>query len=47
MGLPKRLTEMQKRFCQYLVFGGPDGPVDKKEAAKQAGSSPKRAGREG
>ena len=34
MGLPKRLTEMQKRFCQYLVFGGPDGPVNKMEAAE-------------
>jgi hypothetical protein len=26
MGLPKRLTEMQKRFAELLVFGGPDGP---------------------
>jgi predicted metal-dependent hydrolase len=24
MGLPKRLTEMQKRFAELLVFGGPD-----------------------
>ena len=22
MGVPKRLTEMQKRFAEYLVFGG-------------------------
>ena len=47
MGLPKRLTEMQKRFCQYLVFGGPDGPVNKMEAAELAGYSPKRARQEG
>jgi len=47
MGLPKRLTEMQKRFCQYLVFGGPDGPVNKMEAAELAGYSPKRARVEG
>ena len=47
MGVPKRLTEMQKRFCQYLVFGGPDGPVNKKEAAELAGYSPKRCMEEG
>jgi len=47
MGVPKRLTEMQKRFCQYLVFGGPDGPVNKMEAAEMAGYSPKRARVEG
>jgi phage terminase small subunit len=47
MGLSKRLTEMQKRFCQYLVFGGPDGPVNKMEAAEMAGYSPKRARVEG
>ena len=47
MGLPKRLTEMQKRFCQYLVFGGPEGPVNKMEAAELAGYSPKRARVEG
>ena len=34
MGVPKRLTEMQKRFAEFLVFGGPDGPVNKSEAAK-------------
>ena len=33
MGVPKRLTEMQKRFAEHLVFGGPDGPVTKTEAA--------------
>ena len=47
MGRPKRLTEMQKRFCQYLVFGGPDGPVNKMEAAELAGYSPKRCRQEG
>ena len=34
MGVPKRLTEMQKRFAEYLVFGGPEGPVNKSEAAE-------------
>jgi phage terminase small subunit len=47
MGVPKRLTEMQKRFCQYLVFGGPEGPVNKAEAAELAGYSVKRARQEG
>ena len=47
MGLPKRLTDMQKRFAEYLVFGGPDGPVSKAEAAELAGYSVKRARREG
>tara|TARA_R100001086_G_scaffold81912_1_gene40171 strand:- start:4 stop:546 length:543 start_codon:yes stop_codon:yes gene_type:complete len=47
MGLPKRLTDMQKRFAEFLVYGGPDGPVSKAEAAKLAGYSPDRARREG
>ena len=47
MGVPKRLTEMQKRVCQYLVFGGPDGPVNKMEAAELAGYSHKRCRQEG
>jgi len=47
MGVPKRLTEMQKRFAEYLVFGGPQGPVNKKEAAELAGYSPKRCMEEG
>ena len=47
MGLPKRLTDMQKRFVEFLVFGGPDGPVSKTEAALLAGYSPKRAMVEG
>jgi len=33
MGVPKRLTEMQQRFAEFLVFGGPDGPMTKREAA--------------
>ena len=47
MGLPKRLTDMQKRFVEFLVFGGPEGPVSKTEAALLAGYSPKRAMVEG
>ena len=47
MGVPKRLTEMQQRFAEYLVFGGPDGPMSKREAAIAAGYSPARAMREG
>ena len=33
MGVPKRLTEMQQRFAEFLVFGGPDGPMTQTEAA--------------
>ena len=47
MGLPKRLTEMQQRFAEFLVFGGPDGPMTQTEAAIAAGYSPKRARVEG
>mgnify|MGYP003118660002 CR=1 FL=1 len=47
MGVPKRLTEMQQRFAEYLVFGGPDGPMTKREAAVAAGYSKDRAMREG
>ena len=47
MGLPKRLTEMQRRFAEFLVFGGPDGPMTQTEAALAAGDSPKRARQEG
>ena len=47
MGLPKRLTEMQKRFAEFLVFGGPDGPLSKSESAEMAGYSPKRSRVEG
>ena len=47
MGVPKRLTQMQKLFCQYLVFGGPEGPVNKTEAAKMAGYKEARCTVEG
>ena len=47
MGVPKRLTEMQQRFAEFLVFGGPEGPMTKREAAVAAGYSPDRAMREG
>ena len=47
MGMPKRLTEMQQRFAEYLVFGGPEGPMTKREAAIAAGYSKDRAMREG
>ena len=36
MGVPKRLTEMQQRFAEFLVFGGPDGPMTQTEAALAA-----------
>ena len=47
MGVPKRLTEMQMRFSEFVVFGGPDGPMTQAEAATAAGYSPKRARQEG
>jgi hypothetical protein len=47
MGVPKRLTEMQQRFAEFLVFGGPEGPMTKREAAIAAGYSKDRAMREG
>jgi hypothetical protein len=47
MGVPKRLTEMQKRFAELIVWGGPNGPVSQTEAAKMAGYSEKRAAQEG
>ena len=47
MGLPKRLTEMQQRFAEFLVLGGPEGPMTQTEAALAAGYSPKRARQEG
>jgi len=37
MGVPKRLTEMQKRFAEFVVFGGTDGPMTQAEAAIAAG----------
>ena len=47
MGVPKRLTEMQQRFAEFLVFGSADGPVTQGEAAKLAGYSEKRCRQEG
>ena len=47
MGVPKRLTEMQMRFAEFLVFGGSEGPMTQTEAAIAAGYSPKRARQEG
>ena len=47
MGVPKRLTEMQQRFAEFLVFGGQEGPMTKREAAIAAGYSKDRAMREG
>ena len=47
MGVPKRLTEMQQRFAELLVFGNADGPLTQTEAAIQAGYAPTRARQEG
>ncbi len=47
MGVPKRLTEMQMRFAEFVVFGGKDGAMTQGEAAIAAGYSPKRARSEG
>ena len=41
MGVPKRLTEMQKRFAEYLVYN--EGRTTGSDAAIAAGYSPKRA----
>ena len=42
MGVPKRLTEMQQRFAEFLVFGDENGPLTQTEARIRAGYSPKR-----
>jgi hypothetical protein len=47
MGVPKRLTEMQKRFAEFVVFGGTEGPMTQAEAATAAGYSANRARQEG
>ena len=47
MGLQKRLTEMQRRFAEFLVFGDENGQLTQSEAAIKAGYSPKRARQEG
>ena len=41
MGVPKRLTEMQKRFSEYIVFN--EGKTTGMEAAIAAGYSKDRA----
>ena len=41
MGVPKRLTEMQKRFAEYLVFN--EGRTTGRDAAIAAGYSKDRA----
>ena len=46
MGVPRRLTEMQMKFAEIIVFGGPEGPVTGKEAATLAGYSANRATQE-
>ena len=46
MGLPKRLTEMQRRCAELLVFGDESGPLTQTEAALKAGYSQKRARQE-
>ena len=47
MGVPKRLTEMQRRFAELYVFGDEHGPLTKTEAAVRAGYSENRARQEG
>jgi hypothetical protein len=47
MGVPKRLTEMQMRFAEFIVFGGPEGPMTQGEAATAAGYSAQRSRQEG
>ena len=47
MGLPKRLTDMQMKFAEFLVFGDETWPLTKTEAAIKAGYSSKRARQEG
>jgi phage terminase small subunit len=43
-GYPIELTEMQRRFCEYLVMN--EGRTTAKDAAIQAGYSPKHASEE-
>ena len=46
MGVPKRLTDMQRRFAEFVVFGGAEGPMTQSEAVIKAGYSKKRARQE-
>ena len=43
-GYPIDLTEMQRRFCEYLVMN--EGRTTAKDAAIAAGYSPKNASQE-
>ena len=47
MGVPKRLTDMQMRFAEFVVFGGPEGPMTHSEAAIAAGYAKNSARVEG
>ena len=47
MGVPKRLTDMQMRFAEFVVFGGVDGPMTQSEAAVAAGYSKASSRQEG
>ena len=47
MGVPKRLTDMQMRFAEFVVFGGVDGPMTQSEAAIAAGYAKSSARVEG
>ena len=47
MGVPKRLTDMQMRFAEFIVFGGVEGPMTQSEAAIAAGYSAQRSRQEG
>jgi len=47
MGVPKRLTDMQMRFAEFIVFGGPEGPMTQSEAAIAAGYAKNSARVEG
>jgi len=47
MGVPKRLTKIQRKFDELLVFGDNGKALTKTEAAKLAGFSPNRCRQEG
>ena len=49
MVVPKRLTDMQKKFVEFLVYGDPKSgePLNQTEAAKLAGYAPESARVEG
>lgn len=46
-GSTKKTYRNAKRFAEFVVFGGPEGPMSQSEAAIAAGYSPKRARAEG